>query len=436
MLAVKKLPNSNGYVIGAATHETLVDWNADSNVCGRCFDTTSSNTGHLTAAVITLQIKLGRPILWLACRHHVAEVILTHVFTELGIETAHSPNIALFHRYRDIWPHLQKTTDSCNFYDCPIGLTEIKDRVLPFLKTLQNSYQVRGDYKELLDLSVLFIEGKPDTTINLKTCGAIHKARWMAKIIYSIKMVLQKNQLLNLAKGSVFIDKQFDKLYEFVLFCVYIYVPYWFKASFAIQAPLNDLELFQILYEFNSVNSIISVSALNALKNHGWYLCEELVCICLFDDRLSIRVKESIVMKIIPYLNLETNLELNRHGEGFGKPVMPTITRDTTLSQLVGEGSIFIFKALNINTDFLFKSASTWNTLDLYNRDKNKLVNLKCVNDLAERGIKLSCDFKNSARQEDNFQNILQAVECNRKSVKNIRSRKGEMKWILHANEH
>ena len=37
-------------------------------------------TGHLSAASVSLQNKLGRPLLWFACKKHIVEIILTHVW--------------------------------------------------------------------------------------------------------------------------------------------------------------------------------------------------------------------------------------------------------------------------------------------------------------------------------------------------------------------
>ena len=49
---------------------------------------------------------------------------------------------------------------------------------------------------------------------------------------------------------------------------------------------------------------------------------------------------------------------------------------------------------------------------------------LSVVNDGAERVVKLAYDFLDSARREDNLQNILQVVENNRHAVPNQRKRK------------
>ena len=50
---------------------------------------------------------------------------------------------------------------------------------------------VRGDYKELVQLVLLYLND--DDGLNFtkfERAGALHKARWMAKMLYAIKMEL------------------------------------------------------------------------------------------------------------------------------------------------------------------------------------------------------------------------------------------------------
>ena len=51
-----------------------------------------------------------------------------------------------------------------------------------------------GDYKELIDLSIFYLKGKPDDTFRFKSAGPIHKARWMGKLLYCIKLNLCENK--------------------------------------------------------------------------------------------------------------------------------------------------------------------------------------------------------------------------------------------------
>ena len=44
------------------------------------FDTTASNTGMVQGICVRIEKDLGKSLLWLACRHHVHELILKDVF--------------------------------------------------------------------------------------------------------------------------------------------------------------------------------------------------------------------------------------------------------------------------------------------------------------------------------------------------------------------
>ena len=50
-------------------------------------DTTASNTGVHRGACTFLQLQLQRQLLWLACRHHIAELILRSAFDSLFSDT-------------------------------------------------------------------------------------------------------------------------------------------------------------------------------------------------------------------------------------------------------------------------------------------------------------------------------------------------------------
>ena len=58
---------TSGDVIPGKVGNILIEWNCKDSIASKCFDTTSSNTGHLTAACVAIQEKLGRALLWCAC---------------------------------------------------------------------------------------------------------------------------------------------------------------------------------------------------------------------------------------------------------------------------------------------------------------------------------------------------------------------------------
>ena len=49
----------------------------------------------------------------------------------------------------------------------------------------------RDNYKDFAELCTLFLDGdENDSIVTFKRPGALHKARWMAKLLYSIKICL------------------------------------------------------------------------------------------------------------------------------------------------------------------------------------------------------------------------------------------------------
>ena len=51
----------------------------------------------------------------------------------------------------------------------------------------------------------------------------MHKAHWIAKIIYAIKMYLLEEQIILLSKGTIATNHQMKQLKEFALFTTTIY---------------------------------------------------------------------------------------------------------------------------------------------------------------------------------------------------------------------
>ena len=99
LLAVPKLCSGKGIDIANAVIESLQDWNLENSVQATCFDTTASNTGNKQGACNIIESKLGRPLLQLACRHHINEIIISDVFDK-GLGAPAGPEIQLFKRFQ------------------------------------------------------------------------------------------------------------------------------------------------------------------------------------------------------------------------------------------------------------------------------------------------------------------------------------------------
>ena len=301
LLGVPALPHKSiekkGNLISAATLKLLTEWKCADSVIGMVFDTTSANTGHLTGGCVSIQRDLGRPLLWLACRHHVGEVVLDQVWTDLNIETSKSPEVTVFSRFKANWERISyNDIDNLSLATIPPEFQQKREDLISQCQLLLQQSFVRCDYRELVQLSVLYLSGQPEEGFRFYRPGALHKARWMAKLIYSIKMVLLAGKISDeLKSGAVFASGQLEKIQRFVHFSIFVYVPWWMACPVASAAPRNDMMLWNTCYQYTNTDKLCATAATNALSRHLWYLTEELVLLSLFNHEVPDLEKEQIV---------------------------------------------------------------------------------------------------------------------------------------------
>ncbi|XP_076042026.1 uncharacterized protein LOC143025930 [Oratosquilla oratoria] len=107
LLGVPKIGSSSGTDQANACLSAINNWGLSHQIKTIVFDTTASNTGLLQGACIKIQEKLQKELVWLACRHHVYEVILADVFRS-AYGPSSGPSIPLFSRFQDLWGNLDK----------------------------------------------------------------------------------------------------------------------------------------------------------------------------------------------------------------------------------------------------------------------------------------------------------------------------------------
>jgi len=194
LLAVPKIERGTGEEQATACLKTLADWKIQDNIQGLVFDTTSSNTGIRRGACVLIQEALGHELVMIGCRHHVMEVVLSSVFTaQFG--TTGGPEIGLFKRFQKKWPYIQQVSYTPAkdelFSD---EMHSLREEMMSFYSTAIGHQQPREDYLELLRLCLIFLGGSVKD-MKFRAPGAMHHARWMAKAIYALKMVLFQDQL-------------------------------------------------------------------------------------------------------------------------------------------------------------------------------------------------------------------------------------------------
>lgn len=147
---------------------------------------------------------------------------------------------------------------------------------------------VRDDYRELIELCVIFLGGDTEKKLKLRPPGAMHQARWMARAIYSLKICLLQSQCRITAK-----DKK--ALQDVCLFIVMLYVKPWLECTVATKAPNQDLRFLKMLKEYEKVDATISKASISKFSHHLWYLCEETVILSLFDDEVDNQTKKKMI---------------------------------------------------------------------------------------------------------------------------------------------
>ena len=267
-------------------------------------------------------------------------------------------------------------------------------------------FQPRDDYRELLHLSLLFLGAEGSTNFHIQAPGAYHHARWMAKLIYNLKIFLFRSQFR-------LTSREMSSLGHFNTFILKVYLNSWFTAPCATSAPLNDLKLLNQLEIYKETHEVVAKAAIHSFSGHLWYLSEILVGFAFFDNEVSVEMKSAMVEA----LDKETTQHPPLHRIVFS----PTLHQQQ-LSDFVTKNTRQLFIALDIKDHFLTKSPDTWATDSNYIAGQQKVKSLKVVNDAAERGVALIQEFNTVLTvQEDQKQFLLQVVEKHRRDYPNAK---------------
>lgn len=411
LLGVPKLSSGTGESISEAVVNTVHEWDIADKVCAMAFDTTAANTGRHSGACHLIEQKLGKDLLHLACRHHFHEVILGDVFKHC-LGPSSGPEISLFKRFRGSWKSIDKKAFTTALGDetCSKVLDhhqELRAEVLLFAKDALLSNIPRCDYRELLELTIIFLGDIPARGIRFAAPGAMHRARWMAKIIYSIKVWMFRGAFKLTAKEE-------RSLRDLSLFGALLYTKAWTSASNPIEAPLNDFILASSIAKYTLINEGISSVAKNALSRHLWYLGEELVALSFFDNRLGTETKQKMIDAL-----LKPGTEATRKRA----TVNVNDAAAMNLEDFVTENTLQFFRILGLPVSFLSAvDPKDWTNNEEYKQGRAIAESLKVVNDTAERGVKLIQDFNSSlTKNEEQKQYLLQVVKAHRLRFRNTK---------------
>jgi hypothetical protein len=400
LLGVPKLAAGTALNEAKAIYDLLQVWKLTDKVQAMSFDTTGVNTGRLGGVCVLLEKKIGRELMWLACRHHVMELILAKVFT-LCFGPSSSPDIPIFKRFKTAWEGItcknfrgleikEEAAIFCNSTVCSLG------------DVTRSESQIRDDYQELIELTMIVL-GFPPAKIHWRAPGPVHHARWMAKLIYGIKIFLFRDQrdIFNLTK------KEENQFHRFVQFGALLYTKVWTEAPLAAEAPSNDLALWIDLGKYQCIDREISLAAREVLERHLWYITDETVGLALFSNRVSAVEKAKIVAGM-----------MNETGERNVRGEKSILNDFSSLGDFSTTRTKTMLTRLGIGDSFLTIPPDEWSENDDFLQGRERVHKLRVVNDTAERGVKLFEEFnKLITNDEQEKQFLLQVVEANRKAV-------------------
>ena len=158
-----------------AIHNLLELWKLTDKVQTLSFDICQ----HWT---LLLEDKIGRELLWLACRHYVMS--LAKVFT-LCCGPSNSPNIPIFQTYKAAWESVIQ-----DWMSYPALIPIMKQHSV-FSRSLLKENQIqRSEMTTKNSLSWKWLSWKLAFNNSLESPGPIHHASWMAKLLYAINIYL------------------------------------------------------------------------------------------------------------------------------------------------------------------------------------------------------------------------------------------------------
>ncbi|KAK0059938.1 hypothetical protein Bpfe_010797 [Biomphalaria pfeifferi] len=190
-------------------------------------------------------------------------------------------------------------------------------------------------------------------------------------------LTVSRSTIQRARKKASLTAKEESQLKRFVQFGALLYTKSWIQAPFAAEAPGGDLLLWKNLQQYQSIDHDISIAAQKILQNHMWYMPDEIVSLALFSDEVSPIEKQKITG-----FGIEPS---ERHVRG--DPSLLQI-EDFSWGHFSTRRSQNLLTKLQIGHSFLVLPPEQWNDYTDYQKGKQRINDLRVVNDTAER-IKL-----------------------------------------------
>ncbi|ESN90318.1 hypothetical protein HELRODRAFT_165973 [Helobdella robusta] len=210
----------------------------------------------------------------------------------------------------------------------------VSDAIKAFIKCQLEVRHSRDDYLEFLLLAAQIAELQVDVAI--RKPGARHRARWMAKASYALKIELiftVNKTIFNLNSSRI--------------------------TRLTADAPVNDILLIQRLHDYD--DAVLGLT-IKMMLRHFWYMSPELATLVLFSSLLYDREKTDLVRTI----------QADR-----GPHLMKTLPQ--SFDNL--RASKTFFETSNIDASFLDVLVENWSDTPSFQVAAVFVKNLVCIND-------------------------------------------------------
>lgn len=186
-------------------YELIQEWELTDFVTLLCFDTTYVNSGHINGAGIRLERLLSKKLQFFPWRHHIYELVLRLVF-EHFMGATKSDKVKLFSNFKAAWNQMDTKEYSCGTSDEKVAQAlkpsfvknikdfirkKLEDKTFRYLKFPLGRWEkalqflfifplLRSDYKDFLELSLLFLGeelARKEDQVIFHPPGADHHAR-------------------------------------------------------------------------------------------------------------------------------------------------------------------------------------------------------------------------------------------------------------------
>ena len=231
---------------------------------------------------------------------------------------------------------------------------------------------------------------------------------------YILKVFLFQHQY-DTARENI---KQVEILADYIAL---LHMPYFLKCPLVIRAPHNDRDFCNDLHAYKECfnrdqTQFKTIEAFQeSFNNHLWYLTQELVVFGLFDDGLPPDEGKAMTSRLLDYPRPAAFEP--------GKPIFPVelMIGIPSLDPFVGSKSWLLFEKLQANGNWLGRDVNEWETDIEYQRIRKFLMDLKVVNDLAERCVKDIQEYADVAQDSQYREDILLVPTDHRGVLQDLR---------------